>query len=328
MSSGILLSLLDQVDKLTANFVFNGYQHVVSAYSSAIVGLVCLSIVIFGYAVINGNSQLSLAEVSKRVLTIGFVITLAMNWGYFSEYVYKTFTVLPDQLSTQLMHAMPDVHYGDQGGVNAALQDAFYEGIKVGNATWDRGGMSNILSLVFAVFIYILVFILVGLALVELIAAKFGLAIYLVLAPVVIPLFLFQAMKSAIFDGWFKHLITFAFIPIFICTALGLGLSLMATSADFVQAGIHVDKLSITQMCGYVVSTLICIGLVWKATAMASSTAGGFATEGASYLGAAASRVSSLRRRKQAGNNGGYSIKGDNNTLHFHTNQPPSEPTN
>lgn len=278
-NGGILISVLDQVDTVSQEFVFQGYQNLVAAYSPAIYGLAILSLIIFGYAILHGWVQLSLNEIGKRALMIGIILALAMNWGNFSNYVYALFVKAPNEIATHIIQSIPGTQFHSQIGVNAALQQAFYEGMSFVKAIWDRGGLpTNIGPYVWAMFTFMIVMLLVGIALIELVIAKFGLAIYLVLSPLIIPLFFFETTKSAIFDGWFKHLITFAFIPIFITSAMALGLMLMSSASHQISQDISNDTLTITDLVPYELYSFICIGLLIKSTFMAASTAGGFAT--------------------------------------------------
>ena len=295
---GMIVGLLNTIDSLSHSFVFQGYQNLVSSYKPAIEGLIVLALIVFGYGSLTGWISLSLEEISKRALLFGFVLSFALNWGHFSEFIYKLFTVAPNEVASHLVQSLPGNPFTVTGGVNQALQEALYDLMNFFNAIWDQGGISNLMPYVWAVLLLIIGLILMAIALIELVVAKFGLAIYLVLAPLIIPMLLFKATKEAIFDGWLRHLIGLAFIPIFITSALSLGLMLMAESDSAIKSAIAADQLTITAIAPHLISCLVCIGLLLKATAMAASLASGFSTASAQWAGDKAQQMGSWTFKK------------------------------
>ncbi len=283
--SGMITSLIQTTDNISNQFIFAGYSSLAQTYSSAVYGLVGLAISFFGYAIVCGWVSLSMAEVSKRLLLICFVVSLALHWDFFSEYVYNFFTNAPDQIASHIISAIPGTKVTDQDTVYNALQQAFYDGISFGNATWEHGSIpGNCLPYLFAFFIYIFTFLIAAIAVVELIAAKLCMAIYLVLAPIIIPLLLFPATKSAVFDGWLKHIITCALIPIYTMSTIALSLMLMAAPTANVQSAINGDSLSLTNIGGYILGLIIVFCLLLIATYLAVNTAGGASTSLANRL--------------------------------------------
>lgn len=277
--TGMITSLIQTTDNITEQFIFAGYSSLVQSYSTAIYSLSCLAITFYGYAILNGWVLLSIAETTKRLLLISLVISLALHWDFFSEYVYNFFTNAPEQIASHIITAIPGSLVSDQTSVYNALQQAFYEGVGFGNASWEHGSIpSNCLPYLYAVIIYILTYLIAAICVVELIASKLVMAIYLVLAPIIIPLLLFPATKALVFDGWLRHLVTCALIPIYIMSTIALSLMLMAAPTSNVQSAISSDALTLTNIGGYILCLLVVLFLTLIATHMAISTAGGAST--------------------------------------------------
>lgn len=291
--AGMIVDLLNKVDEISSGFVIHGYQSLANHYAPDIYALVILSLMVFGYSVATGWISLSLPEVSKRILLVGFVLEFALNWGTFSTYVYDFFTQAPNELTDKLIQSMPHsiviAH-----GVNGALQQAFYDGIGYGVAIMDQATALHWTPFFCGCAVILLANLLTGIALIEIVSAKLGLSIFLVLAPVIIPTLLFKALKEMLFEGWIKHLITCAFVPIFVTTALALGLSLLANSSTEIASSVKADSINISHMMAYILSMIVCIGLVIKAMHMATSMAGGFAMGMTPYL---ANKAHSFMRR-------------------------------
>lgn len=322
--SGMITSLIQTTDNISNQFIFAGYSSLAQTYSSAVYALVGLAVTFYGYAIINGWVSLSMAEVSKRLLLIGFVVSLSLHWDFFAEYVYNFFTNAPDQIASHIISAIPGTQVTDQNSVYNALQQAFYEGIGFGNATWERGSMpGSCLPYLYAIIIYGLTFLIAAIAVVELIAAKLGMAIYLVLAPIIIPLLLFPATKSAVFDGWLKHIVTCALIPIYTMSTIALSLMLMAAPTANVQTAVNSDSLTLTNIGGYILCLLIVFCLLLIATYMAVNTAGGASTSLAQRLenlgSKAWKKLTDLKEKKASDNK--YYQPIDSKESSFESNQ-------
>jgi type IV secretion system protein VirB6 len=269
----MFVSLLTKIDAIAKDFVIHGYQQLVQTYSPAIYGLVTLCLIIYGYAVLQGWLTFSLAEVSKRVLTIGFVLVIALDWGIFSRYIYVLFT---------------NSSFTNADSINEAFQQAVMNGIGYGVAIWERGSWQHWFPFFWGGGLILLVWLMIAIAIFELVIAKLGLAMFLVLAPLVIPMLLFKATQEFVVNGWLRHVIGFAFIPIFVTTALALCLLVLADSSSSFQLAIQKDRLEITDTAPYILATIACIGLLLKAAHMAVSFSHGFCTAMTPHIARAA----------------------------------------
>lgn len=328
---GLLISLLDKVDTISQQFVIAGYHRLVSTYTPAIYGLVTLTIIFFGYGLLMGWIHTPMQSFTKRIFLIGFVVMLATHWELFSNYIYVLFTKAPNEIATQLIESIPNSPVQNQEGVNGALQKAFYDGIYFAKATWERGGATNWSPYLWAVVMYLMIFILSGFALIELIVAKFGLAIYIVLAPLMIPMVLFPATKSALFDGWLRHMIGFALIPIYVTSAIALKLMLMVSVQEDIQQAIQNDQLTITEIVPYILYSFISVGLLWKATQMAVGTAGGLSASIADNFHRMANKGFNNLKQMMPGSKGSsgethFHISGTGNEVNFKTHQSTQPP--
>jgi type IV secretory pathway VirB6-like protein len=327
--SDMLLSILQATDNISSTLVINGYAQLVSAYKTAILSLAGLVITVYGYAIVNGFAELSMAQFGKRVLLISFALAFALHWDLFSTYIYDLFTKAPDQIAVHVLNAIPGSHYSDRDSVYGALQDAFDDGLKFGTSAWDRGGKLDFIPYLWAILIWLITFGISGVALLELVIAKLGLAIYLVLAPLAIPMVLFSATKSAIFDNWTRHLLGFALVPIFVMAAVTLTLLLFNKILGNINGSIGQDVLNIGVLTPYILCGIINIALLTRAAMMATSMAGGISTSiGQAATGWTAGKLKNtlLPAKKSSGN--GLNISGENHqiTLNYGDKSPPPKP--
>jgi hypothetical protein len=107
--------------------------------------------------------------------------------------------------------------------------------------------------------------------------------------------------------------VTFAFIPIFITCALAIGIILMAKISQEMHGLIAANKpISLTQLAPYALCSIATIGLLIKASFMASSMANGFATGSANHfgrIGAATGAMLFGRKGKERAVSGAATVK-------------------
>jgi type IV secretory pathway VirB6-like protein len=324
--AGVITDFLTQTDRIIHHFVFNGYQALASHYQPMIISLVVISIALVGWGVLSGWLTLSIAELTKRALTIGFVLALALQWDIFAEFVYNVITCGPQEIASQVVGSLGG------GDINTGVEDILTKGMDVAANTWRAGSYNNWLPYFYAIAIIILTFLIGALGLLEIIAAKFGMAIFLVLAPLIIPLYLFKATKEAIFDGWLKHLITFAFVPIFVALVLTITVLLMKYTIGNIQHVMDVrSALDMRVLLPYGLGSFVCIGLQWRVSHMAVSIAGGISasiTQGMGGFVSGKLREKSAPNPQKSSSGRGNTHQSQTAATHQPSNQtpPPKRP--
>src|SRR5271155_5790272 len=98
-----LSSLLDKVDQITHDFTFNGYAALVSSLTPAIVLAITAYIALMGWLMLQSWSSLTISQLTKHVLKIAIVFTLATQWDVFSQFIYQVLTNGPNEISAVLM---------------------------------------------------------------------------------------------------------------------------------------------------------------------------------------------------------------------------------
>lgn len=276
-STQAFTSLLDQIDIVANNFTFKGYQALVNAYARDIGLAITLYIAMLGISMMNRWIEMSVPHATRHILKIILVYAVATQWATFSTFVYEVFTNTPNDIASKLVQALGGSYFGTSDP-NAALQIAFNQSIDAGLKTWDLGNWNGPWSpFLFAIAIWIFSLLTAGLVLLELATAKFALAVLLVLAPVFIPLYLWESTRG-FFDGWLRWIVGFALVPIFVAAVLLLSLSLQQLTITVIQTAITAKSSSITQVFPFLLSSFVTIGLVWKIPSMAAGIAGGFSS--------------------------------------------------
>lgn len=231
-STGVVQQLLTQCDQLTHHFVFNAYAALVSALAAPLALAITLSIALLGLSISQGWIKPEIGMFTKYGLRIGFVYAFAASWTVFSHYVYSGLTNGPGEITTVLISTLHVPFHGSN--VNDALQNALNMVNDISDGLWGLGGIKPRL---FSILAFALGLIMCGIALAEIIIAKISLAILLALAPLIIPMHLFESTRR-IFDKWMGASVGFALLPIFVIAALVFILSFAYSSMVTVHTAI------------------------------------------------------------------------------------------
>ncbi len=264
--------LLDKIDQSTQAYTFNGYAALSHSIEPALILSFTAYIAFLGWSFIAGWSPFNLSQLIKHILKIAIVFAAATQWDVFSLYVYNVLSNGPNEISSILMQSAGS----SQDSVNSALQDAFNEGVIIGEQIYNYHGLSTKLA---AIVIWILNFVVCGIALLELAVAKCGLAITLVLAPIFFPFLLWDGTKG-IFQSWLKYAFGFGLVPLFLSASLLLIDQIMKMGLDQINASIQSASLSITSIVSFVLASIASIGLLLRSASIAAHVAGGAAVSG------------------------------------------------
>lgn len=267
--------LLNTIDQLTQTYTINGYAALVKSITLPATLTITAYIAFVGWSTLHGWSQLTIGQATKHVLKIAIAFALATQWDVFSTYIYNVLTNGPNELSAILMQAAGN----SSDDVNAALQDAFNQGISIGEQLWQHGGLHALSYYLIAVVVWTLNFFVSGIALLELVTAKCGLAITLVLAPVFCLCLIWEASRG-IFHSWLRVALGFSLVPLILSAVLLVIDQVLSIGLDAMSNAIKSSHPTIDATATFVLGSIASIGLLVRAPQIAASIAGGMAVHG------------------------------------------------
>ncbi len=267
MSSSIS-DVLDKLDAATQAYTFNGYAALVTGVHTPVTLAITAYIAFIGWMTIQGWGQLTVGQAVKHTLKIAVAYTLATQWNYFAEFIYNVFTQGPNELSAVLMQ---DSDSGSSS-VNAALQASFDQGVAMGDKLWHGHGISMMVA---AVLVWLLNFLVSGIALLEFAVAKCGLAVTLVLAPV-FSLFLLWNATKGFFDRWLSVALGFGLVPLFLSAVLLIINQLMQMGLNEIDKATASGTEIMRTISTFVLGSVASFGLLLRASAIAAQVVGGF----------------------------------------------------
>ena len=282
-----------------------------------------LYIAFFALSLLTGRSKLSISALSPRMMTVGFVLTLATSWVAYQNVVWNVAVAGPDEIAGVVMGVK-----GSATELFASRIDAVFAAIaEVGqNATETSQGAaqqagtftpSNLMWLSAVMLLLSTVGVLV--------TAKIALAVLLAIGPVFVTLALFRGTRG-LFAGWLRGVALTACASLFAVLGGGFMLELVvpivarlreaeaidsgAVLALFLVCAVHVALMGMVfSVMGTMVSAWSVFGLVMdRNSAPAPSHAAApavaapaLATAAAGRAGAVAEKLSINRAAETAG---------------------------
>lgn len=281
--STVLSGLTSQIDIITKDFVFHGYNALANALSAPLASVCILSIVLMGYGISRGAIKAPMDAMYGFIFRMGFIYFFAMNWGNFSEYFVDFFIKGMGELGTILMKATSakDAHLE---GVTDGLQSLYTDIIRMGVWTAKKASLRHWAPIVVSFLIFLFGSIVVLFALFELIAAKLMISLCFCTAPFFIILTLFKETRP-FFDRWLGFVVGFSLVLLFVSAVMGLSMSLLHWSI----AGLLANEAENMDLVGWIplaVVAVFCTACLFKAVAIAKHIGGACHTgTGASMVG-------------------------------------------
>lgn len=282
--ANIIVKLSSEIDVLTRSFLFQGYQALANALKAPLGSLCILYIVVIGYGVARGLIKMPMQELVKGAFRIGLVYMLAMNWGIFSEYIVNFFTKGVGELGAVMMNLLPVQlpKLSQAAGINGGLQSVLIEVVRVGNWVWDTASLRHLGPYFTSLMVYVSGIVVIGLAFFELIVAKLMISICLCTAPLFIVLTLFDKTRT-FFDQWLGKLVGFSLVIFFVSTVVGFCLHLLhwAVGAHFVS---HAQSFVSVDWIPLVICSALGVMAILEVVGMAKSIGGSCCTSSGSAM--------------------------------------------
>ncbi|MBO9518056.1 MAG: type IV secretion system protein [Porphyrobacter sp.] len=225
VGSGVAASLyaVDCAATATAQAAFGRLFGTDGALLPVLTILLTLFVAFFAFALITGRSNLGIASLTPRMMTLGLVLTFATSWIAYQGVVWNLAVGAPDQIASLLMGTR-----GSATQLFAGRIDVVFSALMEADNTRNAGGAGAAAVSTFSppglmwLGATLLLLGTVGI----LATTRIALAVLLALGPVFVVLALFPATRG-LFTGWLKGVIMLALAPLFavLCGTLMLELS-------------------------------------------------------------------------------------------------------
>ena len=159
-----------EIDRLTNQVVFDGYQALALLLAAPLASLIVLYFVLMGYVMIRGIIEVPYQEFFKGMVRIGLIYLLGMNWSFFAAHIRDFFIGGSELIATTLMQAIHKGGYGSS--INQGLQTVLNEVSSLGCQLLAEGSFRKVAPIFAGLMVFFSGTITVGFAFIEIIITK------------------------------------------------------------------------------------------------------------------------------------------------------------
>jgi type IV secretion system protein VirB6 len=255
------------LNALLASFIGTKTAAVAAAIEPALMALVAIYIMGWGYLQVTGQIEEPLFEGLKRIARVALVIGIGLRLWLYNSLIVSTFFTAPGQLAAVIIGAPDSVTIVDQIILN---------GGDTASALMEKGGIldGNFAYYLAGFFVYIAVGLAAIYTIFLLSLAKIALSILLALGPLFIATLLFNVSRR-FFDAWIAQLSNYALLAVLTTLAVALLMQLLTTSTT--QAAALGSGISIAEGMRVCFASALIFLVLRQVMPMAGGLAGGMA---------------------------------------------------
>lgn len=267
MTENTITNLSNMVDIQVDHYIFDAYHQVASSLSLTLTLLLVIYFAGLGWLVIRGLIPLTPLAIAWHMFRVALIWVLALHWDYFSNYVVNVFVHGTDRLVGAMLggiKSQPSVQTITEG-----LAHLWQTGINVFSNVWRAAGPDFLLGNMMGFLGFGVVLIIIATALFYILMTKIALSVLLILAPLMMPLFLWEATRQ-VFYSWLQLLVKWAIVPLFIYTFVALYLDLLQSQ---INTMLETAAPTTASIATFALAGLIAIATFKQAGTMSSAIA-------------------------------------------------------
>jgi type IV secretion system protein VirB6 len=304
-------SIFIVTDKVIDNYVYNGFEALVSQLNTIVAPLIVLAIVFQGYKCWF-NGEIKLSDFWYFVVKVCIIESVGLTWSTFSKFFMGSFQAIIDNYGSALLQANP-LHIPGVHSINMGLQLLSDVISMITSAIFSQAGFSHLDFFFYGGIIWLIGNFVIGIAMIEMIMAKFMMAALFTIAPIMFLMTLFRLTRPS-FDRWLGNLFGFTILLILISTMLGMIMGVIYEFMPVVTVANALPDGFFNGLATGIIPMMICLVLgiygLYKVNLIAmhigggASTAGMGAVVGGLMIGLAMSPLNQIGRKAS-----GYGLK-------------------
>lgn len=278
--------LFNEVNILTEHYVDTAYHALNTFMAKPLLLAMTLYIVILGLCMAQGWVQMSFSNLVKITLKLAIIYVFSMNWDVFCNYVVNFVVGGASEIGNALMKAAPLVKPNlGNNSIQNALQDLLDTVTFIGQKIFAKGSFHNFAPYLCGLLVWIFGYLLIIVAIMELLCSQILLALMLGLAPLFISFTLFKSLHG-LCDRWLGHITAYALTQILVSATLGFVLVITEKllPINAVMNDLDVDSLNIVTFVPLMLLSLMSLGVLLRSAGIAMSLGNAVSTLSGSQL--------------------------------------------
>jgi len=271
---GALGSVVQATETATAAYAQGVWTRFDTAAEAPIVAVATVSLMVVGWQLYTGQLSLTPSQLFPRLFRWVVVLVLLLNMPEIFDRAFALVTAVPNGIAVFLLQGGPVT---DEAGVIGLIEAVMGAGINAASQIWLEASWYDIGTHVLSGLLLLTGLVLAILAAVLLMVSKLGVGILLAVGPFFLILRLFDLGKG-LFEGWLRQLLTFALIPVFVYSLIGLNFGILEsahtqlTTASSLPAGV-----TWTAAVPYILVAVVNMILLTQVMGWAGGAGGGIA---------------------------------------------------
>ena len=293
---GALGAMVTATHTATATYAEDVWNRFDTFAEGPILAVATIALVITGYLLITGQLSLAAGPFFSRLFRWVVMVAVLLNMPGIFDWSFRLVTQVPNAVAVFLLGTTSPV--SDEGEVIDLIEDVMNAGIEGASAIWAESGYLDLTSHIISGMLFLTGLILAVLAGVILMVSKLGVGILLAVAPFFLLIRLLDIGRG-LFEGWLRQLMTFALVPVFVYSLIGLNFTILNAAHVQLTAAIGAGDLSFTAAVPYLLVSIVNMVLLTQVMGWAGGVGGGIAL--AVSAGGVAAGVATAAKMGMAG---------------------------
>jgi type IV secretion system protein VirB6 len=265
------------LEAVLRTFIANNTAAIANILEPTIVTLGVLYVVLWGYLQLAGKVEEPFLAGVRRLLTLAFILGVALQGWLYNEVIVDTMFRAPAQLGAAILGvAGPTPPEAVAGDTVTIIDEILFDGDDAASLLLTKGEVfgENIVYYFAAAAVYLAVGLTAVYTMFLLALSKIALSVLIAMGPIFVALLFFDTTKRY-FESWIAQLSNYAFLTILAVLTAALMLQIISTAAeDAVAAGDGIEIAHALKVCIAAVLTFL---IMRQVPAMAQGLASGVA---------------------------------------------------
>lgn len=270
---GAVGSIIDSTEAATLSFAQNVWTEFDTVAQTPVLVVATIALMITGYLLLTGQLSLQASQFFPRLFRWFVVVTLLLNMPLLLDYVYPLVTAVPEAIAQFLV---AQTAAGSTSGAIGMIESVYGAGFEAAAQVWNKSGVLDFSSHVISGLLLVTALALAVVASVLLILSKLATGILLAVGPFFFLLRLFDSGKG-LFEGWLRQLLSFAVIPIFVYSLIGLNFTILTAGHTQLTASTALGEPTLQAVVQFGLVAIVNLVLLTQVVTWAGGVGGGIA---------------------------------------------------
>lgn len=265
-------STVEATEAATQTHVLNVWTEFDAVAQPIVLAVATIALAYMGYQMWTGRLRMRTDVLLPRLLRWAVILALLLNGPELYAVVYPMVTEVPEEIAKFLLAQAGGGM--DEDAVLGLVETVMEAGMNSASAVWQDSGYLDLSSHFVSLLLMVTTLALAVVAMTLLMLSKLAVGILLAAGPFFLALRLLDIGKG-LFEGWLRQLLTFALIPVFVYSLIGLNFVILTTAHTQLTDATLTDQLTLTQIVPFILVAFANLLLLTQVMSWSGGVGGG-----------------------------------------------------